>query len=372
MKSLVVFVLPSMRISGGVAETIRLATQLRALGSETRILSLWKHPTSVDLVNVQDYSNVPVTYLSDFTPRKHRAWIDLMLLLVRFRPYLRALEGATGSTAKVVTTHYSTLPFGWFTSRELRYCFLQDEEWLFVSNSIFRAALRQFILFSCRRCHVITSNAYISERFRQEGITPVAEARIWAAPEFQSDPKHTERTIQLVMLLRHGAIKRLDLYLALLAKAKQEGIVCAAITCEDDIAIQVSHLTDICTLRPSNREMMSIYQQSKIFVLLSEREGFGLPPLEAMGSGCIPVCRDSGGVRSYMTGLLADNLIPLDAPLDSILDRLRALLSTNERLQMLSTESQNIFSRGAAQCQYERERALNLLAKGHPAREVHS
>lgn len=41
--------------------------------------------------------------------------------------------------------------------------------------------------------------------------------------------------------------------------------------------------------RLSEQELVKAYNQSKTFLYLSETEGFGFPPLEAMACGCVPV-----------------------------------------------------------------------------------
>lgn len=360
---IVLFILPSMRISGGVLETMRLAGELRSHGIDARILSLWKHPILVEPNDIADISGVPIEYLSQLNASKLRAPFDLLVFMPLYWRYLGRLKDQAGHTIPtVVLTHYATLPFAWFTPWSRRYSFMQDEEWLFLSKGLGRQILRKFILFTYTRCQVITSNPYLTERVRLEGIAPAAEAFIWAAPEFGVGPLAENRSLDVVMVLRHGYHKRLDLYMKLLADARNYSFSCAVVTSEDDIAAEASKLANVCLLRPSVEEMKGLFRRTKVFVLLSEREGFGLPPLEAMGSGCVPLCRDSGGVRCYMTGALAGNLIPLDAPFASIFQRLKDLLADPEKLLQLSEEARRIFMEGAGEAFEKRERALTLLA----------
>jgi len=46
---------------------------------------------------------------------------------------------------------------------------------------------------------------------------------------------------------------------------------------------------------PPQEEIPKIYQRAKVFLKLSESEGFSLPVLEAMASGCIVITKDMGG-----------------------------------------------------------------------------
>ncbi len=343
---------------------MRLAGELRTRGVDARILSLWKHPNATQLTDIPGIPQIPIVDISSIYPHKVRAPFDFLALILLYRRYLRKLKGVSGNNIPIVVlTHYSTLPFGWFTPRALRYCFLQGEEWMCVSKGPHRRALHRFILLACSHCGVITANEYLSASMCSDGIRPVAELSIWASPVFFSPFLNNDRPVDIVMVLRHGYIKRLDLYMRLLGQIKQsQRFTCAVITCEDDIAGEASKFTETCLLRPSSEEMKILFQRSKIFVLLSEREGFGLPPLEAMGSGCIPVCRDSGGVRCYMKGALEKNLIPLEASFEVILERLQDILSDQEALEELSREARQIFVDGLQESEKKREQALALLS----------
>jgi glycosyltransferase involved in cell wall biosynthesis len=50
---------------------------------------------------------------------------------------------------------------------------------------------------------------------------------------------------------------------------------------------------------PTREELAELYATCDLFVSASWREGFGLPPLEAMACGAPVVLTDSGGVREY-------------------------------------------------------------------------
>lgn len=359
----VLFILPSTRLSGGVLETLRLASELCEECVAVRVLSLWNHRNSFESVPISGIPDLPIDSLLATTPRKWRAPWDMLRALARYPFYLRHLKRSAGDRKPVVvTTHYSTLLFGWFSTRERRYSFVQDEEWLFVSAGILRQALRGFILFTLRRSQVITSNPYISDRMRAVGIQPSAEASIWASKEFLGRQTREERQIDVVMVLRKGYVKRADLYMQFLRMAKEKNAFsCAVITCENDLAREASVYAKPCLLRPSSEAMRKLFAISKIFLLLSEREGFALPPLEAMGSGCIPVCRDAGGPVCYMQGALADNLIPLVSPMEEILKRVNGLLKNPEKLAKLSHEAICIFQDEGERAKRSRLQAVQRL-----------
>ncbi len=50
---------------------------------------------------------------------------------------------------------------------------------------------------------------------------------------------------------------------------------------------------------PSDEEVNELFNQATVFVQTSTHEGFCLPPLEAMATGCAVVCTDAHGNRDF-------------------------------------------------------------------------
>jgi glycosyltransferase involved in cell wall biosynthesis len=84
--------------------------------------------------------------------------------------------------------------------------------------------------------------------------------------------------------------------------------------------------------RPTDREMCELYNRSRIFIVPSHFEGWGLPGAEAMACGSALVSTDNVGVRAYAehgrTALLSHPMDPI-----SLTDNVQRLLR-DERLRL--------------------------------------
>lgn len=350
-------VVPSLRISGGNIEAVRLARELAQTGAvQVRIVSMWKPQHEVSA------ADMPVTHLLARQPLASRAWLDMPRIAAAFTRLVRQHERATGESPVLLLTHFSTFPLAWLRPRLRLACFNQDMEWLFVPPGPARVLLKRVILRTSRKATVVTSNPYITQAYRERGIPPFCEASIWADGKWLTPASNARpRDLDVLMLLRGSPIKRLDLYHRCLALLRSTPWRVAVITPDTAIAEALRSTTAEVHLRPTDEEMRTLYRRSRTFLLLSDVEGFGLPPLEAMGSGCVPVCRDAGGPRCYMQGVFTDLLVPKSVTMENLIADLDVRLR-NDQLPSPDTAREH-FAVGLAASLASRAACVASVAK---------
>lgn len=355
-KEHIVLILPSLKVSGGTLELLRLADDLANKNRTVRVVSLWRsaHETSTAKRLVQ--------YLSEWRTNANSALLQIPILVGRFSRLVKRIEPVSEQPRiSWIFSHYATFPMALCVSRDRRWFFVQDMEWRFIRNPVLSRLLKWIILFAYSRGHLISANRYLTSQLTLLGFDVEAEVPIWAHPGFQGSPAEV-RDIDVVMMLRKGDAKRLDLYLKLLAIIESEKWPwrLAVVTPETDIAVNMQDRVTECLLRPSMEQMQKLYSRSKCFVHLSDHEGFGLPPLEAMGSGCVPICRDSGGIRAYMTNDLETLVQSKSLSMAQFAERISDLVNNAARLSTMSGVAERVFTEGLAQAQ-QRPKILALI-----------
>lgn len=104
-----------------------------------------------------------------------------------------------------------------------------------------------------------------------------------------------------------------------------------------------------CITNPKQDTIPDLYQRSKVFIKLSHSEGFCLPVLEAMASGCLVCTRNMGGNDNFC--LEGQNCLMENLP-EEIKDHLK------------DRKHQYIVSRGMATAQnYRIKKSTDLLLK---------
>lgn len=359
-------VLPVLRTSGGTLEALRLARDLEQAGVRSTVVTIWDGADDLpaELLPTQHLS------LTTFLPKKSTALMVLPFAYLRYwrhRRRIRSRLNLNRSRRIAILTHYSTFVLAALLPATCCWVYVQDLEWGFFPSKILRRLARAAILGVFRRSRVIAANEYLASELSKNGISCALTMPIWADAlyGFSAEPIPIQsRENDIVMMIRSGDRKRPDLYFDLIRLLQRDGISrlrVRAIAMSSVIADEVRSKGIPCEVLPSREEMHNIYCNSKIFVLLSEREGFGLPPLEAMGSGCVPICRDSGGIRQYLDGALANLMLPLSASNEDIATRLETLLGTGSDLDYFSAAVKERFHSGLRETDRLRKLALNSV-----------
>lgn len=332
------FIVPAINIGGGLREVINLAQKIQDMGSYAQIITLWRAPHQMSTC-------LPVKELTRIPARRLWALLTFCYVFLCYAIFLVRSR----KNEFFVFTHYVTIPFSLLVKPRQRLFFVQDLEWCFLGNGIVSRIVKAILIFCYRRGVVISANSYLTQELLDLGVMVQHNLSIWANPEFKcKNTANEQRDFDFVMVLRRGAAKRLDLYLEFISLcSKKSDLKVAVITPHDELAILTKDSVAQVFLRPSLQEMRVVYGRSKIFVMLSEHEGFGLPPLEAMGCACVPVCRASGGVRAYMYGDCLNALVlPLNMPLDELFQFCTQLIADQLRLRSCSVAAVERFEEG--------------------------
>lgn len=348
-------VLPSLKVSGGNGEALRLGRDLQTTPADVNVIAFWQSSQALA------ENDLTVQVLSAWESRRTWALVQMPWLIWRFWQWSRQ---QTMNQTVWIFTHYVTLPMALIIPRRNRWFFVQDLEWTFVENKLIAFLLKKLILNTYKNSKLLPANDYLHEALLKEKLAPIGVAAIWADPDFAQVNRIEIRDIDVLMILRKGAHKRLDLYLEAIAYLKlvKPNIYLTVITTEDSISADVQPLVNECYVRPNRTQMKLLYARSKIFLLLSEHEGFALPPLESMGSGCVPICRDSGGPRAYMVKDLDPYIVPLDLSLVKICNSVILLLNDSAQWDKLSKSAISIFLSGLTRV---RDRSVELRSILH-------
>ena len=331
--------LPSLKITGGNIEAIKLFNEISTVKCEANeaknICVIWHCSGGIKV------SKSRIIFLSSWFARRLLVPFQYPYLLTKFFIINRSCK------KKWIFTHYSTLLFSLLIRKKGRYFFVQDLEWKFIENKILKFLLKKFILFIYSRGNILPANNYLENAILSYGLKIYGNIDIWADRNFL-ELGFSERAIDGVMMLRNGGYKRLDLYREFISKcAQNKNFKLAVITPEKKLFDEFKNSVQYCFFSPSMFKMREIYSNSKVFIHLSDHEGFGLPPLEAMGSGCVPLCRDSGGVKAYMNHFEAQGLLLQKShSIDEIIYAFNLLVSDVKNLELLSKKAIKVFLMG--------------------------
>jgi len=303
-----------------------------------------------------------VIALSEWPARWQRAGWQWPVIAWRFRRLLRSREGTVQRVW--LFTHYVTVPLAFLVPRPERCFFVQDLEWRFAGKGWLSLVLKNLLKMAYARGQVVVANAYLKEALESEGVKVSGMYPIWGGDRFaQPEQPGRDRDVDLLCIIRKGIAKRADLYFELIKKVRSwdEKTSIHVILTDADFQEQARDLGVDVSMNLGPDQMAALYNRAKVFVLLSDHEGFGLPPLEAMGAGCVPLCRQAGGTAAYMVDALERLHVPLESSVDEVAGLLREILTSKAELQGLSDASRRIFEKGRNQAMASRVSAVRTI-----------
>lgn len=293
------FILSSLRLSGGVQVIVEYANRLAERGHH---ISLIVPGGALDAEMLDELR-------SGVSVRQSRATLGS-------RPGIRQLLGLTWSMARtvplsdvVISTHTPTTVVGWLAARlwgRGRLVWLhQDYREMFAGRPVEDWLMRHALRW--HECAVV-----VSENLRQE-LMANSTGKVVVVGEGLSHPElfcpvpmkarrsaGGQRTILFVgdMRPRKGLSEFLRAAAAVYERVKDVRLlIVSKEACQFTSQAPYEYID-----RPTRTELARLYATCDLFVSASWREGFGLPPLEAMACGAPVVLTDSGGVREYAHG----------------------------------------------------------------------
>ena len=266
--------------------------------------------------------------------------------------YFRCLRN---SPDLVICTHYSTLSHLFIFPSHCRICFLQDFEWLFPSDSIFLQSIFKWLMLSCySSCRsLIFANKYLHSVFTQFPRLQSSLIRFFlypvgsqVLPSNNSLQAYTERIYDLIFIIRKGRQKSFELYVQVINKliSSFPSFRVACIGHDTNKQFFVNSPNFVFYSYCSKSDLLSLFSSSKYYLLLSKHEGFGLPPLEAMSCGCVPILLANGGCTNYIPSSYPF-LLPLSSTPHAILNMLSSSISmTSSEFHLFSEYCFSLFS----------------------------
>ena len=145
----------------------------------------------------------------------------------------------------------------------------------------------------------VVVSGWLQDLARQRGLASTLIENGVDTSVFTTGDPTTVRSPSVLAMVSEHPYKRTDLVIELMRRLANEYphvTLTTFGTCQrpDGLPPSTNHWRD-----PSLSQLVSLYQQTQVYVCTSDFEGFGLPALEAMACGCAVVSTENGGVPAF-------------------------------------------------------------------------
>ena len=185
--------------------------------------------------------------------------------------------------------------------------------------------LNQICEFSYRSKRIVAANNYLANTLKKQGAQVYETIGIGPTELFYKMPlPGGERPYRIMYMSRSEPWKRLDRFeeiCDILSEIPKSSILCVG---QDEEILHLFAKRGFSTSKPKDdAELVACFDQTQTFLLTSDREGFGLPPLEAMARGVPVVSFRCGGPDLFIKD--GENSFLVD-DVQQAADQIRALL----------------------------------------------
>lgn len=312
------FVLPFVNLTGGIKILFEHANRLSARGHQVTIIYPGKLFPNEDwrwrfieapLRSLKYWFFVTLLHKTD------AAWFpfDRRLQLIR-TPDLSARYMPPGDivigTAPETINQVATYP----AEKGIKVHFAQDYEVWDLPVAFVDSTFRH------HNTHLITIGAWQKLLYEQkfgrivEAVIPDGVDLARFKPNGKKYPPGNERPVRVLMNYHHASYKGLADGFAAIDKVRQAGhqittVLFGMHPLTAEVPPDVEYHQAI-----AEAELPTLYRSCDIFLWPTHREGFGLPPMEALACGTPVVATDSGAVADYLADGRDGFIVPIQRP----------------------------------------------------------
>jgi GT2 family glycosyltransferase len=257
-------------------------------------------------------------------------WFDLRAPVHAFEFYEELVDALAGVDAIKIATWWNTAAPVWQASvlRGIPVYFVQDIETSYYPDD---EAVRHAVMDSYRpEFRFMTISSWSRDRLRELGLDAALIPPGIDLKTFGPRAEVRRRSDMVLALGRSNPLKNLPLTLdacKALERPRPE-------LCLFGIEPQLAGEEGMRYVEsPSDEEVNELFNQATVFVQTSTHEGFALPPLEAMATGCAVVCTDAHGNRDFCVD--GENCLMVAADRESVSDALARVLADPELRERL-------------------------------------
>ncbi len=187
--------------------------------------------------------------------------------------------------------------------------------------------------------HIVVTNEFLNQELARRSVRASLTLRIGPnAVFFEMAAQHSMASAKfdVIYFLRHEPWKRRDRFDEIASWLHDNSKTPLRILCvsQSEDLFFLYRGRGFCCAKPRNdRELVALYDSSRVLLLTSAYEGFGLPPLEAMARGVPVVAFEAGGPALYIENGVNSYLVADSA---SAGERIMRLLSDAREYEQIS------------------------------------